>query len=299
MIDVGITLSGTDLVARARVVEALGFESVWLPDLQFGDGRPALDAVTALGVLAGATERVRLGFGTLVLPTRQVAWLASQLVTLQQLSGDRVLLGVGAGGFPGAPFWQAVGSPARGRGRRMDDALLALPALLAGRRVELNGATVSFAPATMPPVLVGGNSDAALDRAIRFGDEWFPSLISPAQLGERVRELRKRAAGRRTPGITVGGHAFVSSSPDSFVRSLIDDHGMSEVDAREIPMPGTAAHFAAYEAAGAHRVVLSVDAPDEKTWRRDLEIIAAVTGRASGPRFPAYRAGPTDSGAGA
>jgi len=199
MVDVGITLSGTDLVDRARFVEALGFESVWLPDLQLGDGTPALDAVAALGVLAGATERVRLGFGTLVLPIRSFAWLASQLGTLQQLSGDRVLLGVGAGGFPGAPFWQSIGSPARGRGRRTDDALLALPALLAGRRVELNGSTVSFAPAAMPPVLV--------DRAVRFGDDWFPSLISPAGLAERARDLAKRAAaaGRATPGITSAG----------------------------------------------------------------------------------------------
>lgn len=285
MINVGIALPsvrGEELARRARLVEELGFESVWLSDLQVGDGTPGLEAVTTLGMLAGATERVGLGFGTLVLPIRQVAWLGAQLLTLQHLSGDRVLLGVGAGGFPGAPFWQAVGASARGRGRRTDDALLALPALLAGRRTELNGVKISLAPeAAMPPVLVGGNSDAAVRRAVRFGDDWFPSLISPAQLEKRVPELRARAAeaGRSTPGITVGGHIFGSGAPESFVRELIDVFGMSTSDASEVPMPGGSVaavteHFAAYAAAGAHRLVIAADAPDEPAWRRDVEVIA-------------------------
>ncbi len=269
--EIGITLDGPDLVARARFVERLGFESVWLPDLQFGDGTPGVEAVTALAVLAGATERVRLGFGTLVLPLRPVAWLASQVSTLQRLSGDRLLLGVGLGGFPTAPFWRAAGVPAQGRGARADDVLRALPALLAGRAVDVNGTPLRVPPATMPPVLVGGNSDAAVDRAVRLGDEWFPSLISPARLA--ARELPSGT------GVTVGGHAFVSGSGDAFVRGLVDEHGMSEVDARDAVI--TLDRLGEYSAAGAHRLVLSVDAPDEETWRRDVSALAEANGQLS------------------
>lgn len=264
---IGITLDGTNLVARGRFVEQLGFESVWLPDLQFGDGSPGVEAVTALAVLAGATERVRLGFGTLVLPLRSVAWLAAQISTLQRLSGDRLLLGVGLGGFPTAPFWRAAGVPAQGRGSRADDVLRALPALLAGRSVDVNATPLRVPPATMPPVLVGGNSAAAVERAVRLGDDWFPSLISPARLAEH-----DLPAGT---GLTVGGHVFVSGSPDVFMRSLVDEHGMSEVDAREAVI--TPDRVAAYEAAGAHRLVLSVDAPDEETWRRDVSALAELS----------------------
>lgn len=257
--EIGITLDGTDLVARARFAEQLGFESVWLPDLQFGDGSPGVEAVTALAVLAGATERVRLGFATLVLPLRPVAWLATQISTLQRLSGDRLLLGVGLGGFPTAPFWRAAGVPAQGRGARADDVLRALPALLAGRAVDVNGTPLRVPPATMPPVLVGGNSAAAADRAVRLGDEWFPSLIGPEQL----------PAGRK---ITVGGHLFVSGSSDAFVRGLVEDHGMSEVDAQAAPV--TLDRLAAYEAVGVNRMVLSVDAPSDEAWRADVTTLA-------------------------
>lgn len=89
--EIGITLDEPDLVAKATFVERLGFESVWLPDLRFGDGTPGVEAVTAPAVVAGATERVRIGFATLVLPLRPVAWLATQISTLQRLSGDRGL----------------------------------------------------------------------------------------------------------------------------------------------------------------------------------------------------------------
>ena len=261
--EIGITLDGTDLVDRARLVEQLGFESVWLPDLQLGDGSPGVEAVTALAVVAGATERVRLGFGTLVLPLRPVAWLATQISTLQRLSGDRLLLGVGLGGFPTAPFWRAAGAPAQGRGARADDVLRALPALLAGRAVSVNATPLRVQPATMPPVLVGGNSAAAAERALRFGDEWFPSLIGPSEVAAR------RPSGVR---VSVGGHLFVSGSPEEFVRGLVADHGMSEVDAAAAPI--TLDRLAVYEEAGVHRMVLSVDAPDDAQWRADVTTLA-------------------------
>lgn len=84
---------GGELVASARHAEDLGFESVWIPDLVNAEGAPALEPLTALAVLAGATSRIRLGVGVLVPALRPDALLAAQLATLQRLSGDRAVLG--------------------------------------------------------------------------------------------------------------------------------------------------------------------------------------------------------------
>jgi alkanesulfonate monooxygenase SsuD/methylene tetrahydromethanopterin reductase-like flavin-dependent oxidoreductase (luciferase family) len=280
-----------NVVRIARHVEQLGFESVWVADLQTGDGNvPSLEAVTTLAVLAGATERIGLGFGTLVLPLRRVPLLAAQLATLQRLSGDRVLLGVGSGGFPDTPFWQALGVPGRERGRRTDDALRLLPGLVAGEPTTVDGVKLTMLPAaTMPPVLIGGNSDVAIRRTVAHGDGWMPSLISPDLLATRVRALRA-AAGSRPVSVTVGGHMFVGSGSAvdqqraEFVRQLVDLHGLPEAEAERAPMPGASAsviadRFAAYAAAGADRICVGPHAETEDEFLRHCDLIAEAASR--------------------
>src|SRR5882757_7888943 len=268
-----------DVVRIARHVEQLGLESVWVADLQTGDGKvPSLEAVTTVAAIAGATERIGLGFGTLVLPLRPVPLLAAQLATLQHLSGDRLLLGIGVGGFPDTPFWQALGVLGRERGRRTDDTLRLLPSLLAGKPTTVDGVELTMLPAaTMPPVLVGGNSDAAIRRTVAHGDGWMPSLISPELLATRVPLLA--VEGRPRPSVTVGGHMFVGSGSAveaqraAFVRLLVDLHGLPEAEAERVPMPGTsrsaiADHFAAYAAAGADRIGVGPHAATEDEFLR-------------------------------
>ena len=263
-----------DLPGLAREVERLGLESVWVADVQTGTGLPWLEAVTALAAVAGATESVRLGFGALALPTRPAPWLATQVATLQHLSGDRLLLGVGSGGFPDAPFWRALRIDGRERGRRTDETLRVLPDLVAGRPATVAGVEITLAPgATMPPVLVGGSSDVAIRRATRFGHGWFPSLISPARLAERERQVPT----------TVGGHLFAAEGPErtAFVRSLVEVNRLPPDEAERVPMPGgspqrIAEHFAAYAAAGAERVVTGPHAADQAEWLRQVEQIAAA-----------------------
>ena len=115
--------------------EERGFESVWSVDqLVAGTGVPVLDSLTALAAAGAVTQRVKLGVGVLIAPLRPVAWIAKQVATLQYLSGDRVLLGIGAGGDRHAGSWDAVGVPRRERGRRTDEALRRLPDLIAGKR---------------------------------------------------------------------------------------------------------------------------------------------------------------------
>lgn len=169
-----------DVAAAARHAEDLGLESVWVVDqLVAGTGYPVLDSGIALAAAATATSRVGLAYGVLIVPLHPLAWLAKQVASLQQVSGGRLILGVGAGGDRHSGSWAAGGVPRTGRGRRTDHALQVLPELLAGRPARLGQDTsspaVTLSPlAPAPPVIVGGMSEAALQRAARYGDGWFP-----------------------------------------------------------------------------------------------------------------------------
>lgn len=274
-IGTGVPLTADDpgrpsIPEAARIIEDLGFESLWVPDLIIGDGTPALEATLVLAAAAAATERISLGFGVLTIPMRPAAWVAAQIATLQVLSSDRILLGAGIGGFPDSPFWQAVEAPSSRRGATTDATLRILPRLLAGESAAVvSGAPpLTLGPAVpMPPVLVGGNSPAAMRRAVEFGG-WFPSLISPDDLRPAVARLRELAdeQGAPMPSVTVGGHIILGaddaarSAAESFVHNLVQQHGMPRETAAKVPMTAAsptelADVFAAYEAAGADRIV--------------------------------------------
>ncbi|WP_267592796.1 LLM class flavin-dependent oxidoreductase [Carbonactinospora thermoautotrophica] len=143
------------IASHVRHAEEAGLESVWVGD-HLIPVRPILDSTLVLATAAAATEQ--LGFGVLILALRPVAWAAKQVATLQHLSGDRVLLGVGAGGdVRRDAAWRAVGVPYRERGKRTDAALEVLPSLVEGEPTVVDGEEVTLAPeATMPPVLIGG-----------------------------------------------------------------------------------------------------------------------------------------------
>lgn len=296
-IEVGIGLptlgsdgdAGTDLAGAARYAESLGFDHVDVADLIVGDGTPALEAMVAMAVAATATEQARVGV-VLALPVRPTVWVTAQIQALQRVSGNRILLGVGAGGVPNSPFWRAAGVPGRERGRRTDAALRVLRPLIAGEEVRLEDQphepAVKLAPgAVVPPILVGGNSEAALRRAAAYGDGWIPSQIGPGTLATAVVRLRELAAGsgRAAPTVHVGGLAVVGDQESlrsaraarvSFVRSLPGGHGLSADDAIAMvtASPAEAAdRIAAFRAAGADGVSFSptTDTPDE--WRRHCD----------------------------
>lgn len=269
----------------ARRIEELGFESLWVPDLVIGDGTPAPDAALTLAAAAAVTTRVRIGFSVLVVPLRPVPWLAVQVATLQQLSGDRLVLGVGSGGAPDSPFWRALGVHGRDRGRATDAALELLPRLLAGEAVDVTVGEppLTLAPASMPPVLVGG-SPRIFRRVLAHGAGWFPSLLAPDDLAPAVASLREQAAerGLPTPSVTIGGHIVLGdddearSTYDALVRDLVDGHGMSPEVAARTPIRARSTDelaevFAAYRDAGANRIVAG---PNNGDWTAQLERMA-------------------------
>jgi alkanesulfonate monooxygenase SsuD/methylene tetrahydromethanopterin reductase-like flavin-dependent oxidoreductase (luciferase family) len=283
-----------DAAGAARHVEALGLDFVDAADLVIGDGTPTLEVTVALAAAAAVTERVGIGYGVLALPLRPVVWVAAQVQALQHISGNRVLLGVGSGGLPGSPIWHAAGVGGRDRGRRTDAALAVLPGLIAGeptRLADLPGRpVVTLAPAApVPPILVGGNSEAAIRRAATYGDGWYPSQITPAALAAGAARLRQLAAdhGRPAPAVHVGGLTIhtdpesvraARAARESFVRSLPGDHGISPDDAMAMvtTSPSEAAdRFVAYAAAGASSISISPGIGSVgQEWRRQCELVA-------------------------
>ncbi|PRX98831.1 LLM class flavin-dependent oxidoreductase [Allonocardiopsis opalescens] len=282
-------LGAAGVVAAARRAEALGMDSVGAPDVLIGDGTAALDSIVVLSAVAAATERVALEFGVLSLPTRPVAMLAAQIQTLQHLSGGRVRLGVGIGGFPGSPFWQAVGAPATGRGRLADAALRVLPGLIAGEPTVLPDApgrpSVTLAPgAAVPPILIGGGAtEPALRRTAAYGDGWLPSALTTAELAEAAERLRALAAeyGRPAPRIHIGLHAVLGEDPadtadrDAVFGRLAGFFQMTPEQTAQVTVTGgpreAADRLAAYAEAGVDEIGLAIDGRD---FMRQLDLIA-------------------------
>lgn len=199
-----------DVLEGARRAEALGFDAGWVGDHLWGHA-PWLDASVALSAAAAVTERLTLGFSVMLLGLRPPAWAAKQIQSIDALSGGRLVVGIGVGGEYPEEF-EAAGVDVGRRGRRVDETLALLPDLLLGRRVDYDGDTVAvhaspLAPAMprLPRILIGGRSDAALRRTVRFGDGWLPMWLSPDVLLERSARLRElcAASGRPEPSITL------------------------------------------------------------------------------------------------
>ncbi|MEW2352588.1 LLM class flavin-dependent oxidoreductase [Spirillospora sp. NPDC029432] len=269
--NVGVNLPSAGLeqaagvAEHARRAEDAGLESVWVGDHLIAKDRPFLDSTLRLAAAAAVTERVRIGFGVMVLALRPVAWAAKQIASLQHLSGGRVLLGVGTGGaVHGDAGWRAAGVPYAERGARTDAALAVLPGLVRGEAVDLGDGEVALSPgAPMPPVLIGGGP-AAMRRAARFGDEWYPAFSDPARIAPAAEKLAALAAeyGRPAPRLTVSVSVGLGDVPaeriDAQVRGLTE-YGMTEDEARGALVTGTperaAERFAELAEAGAHRVI--------------------------------------------
>lgn len=189
--------------AFARRAEAAGFDSVWCGD-HIGH---LVDGIAALGILAGATERVTIGVNVLVVPHRAAVVLAKGVATVAQVAPGRVVAGVGVGGeFP--EELAAAGAELRTRGADTDEALQVAQRLWAGervthhgRRAAVEGLQLEPVPEPPPALWVGGRSEAALRRAVRFGSGYIPYLVSPDQLARRRSRLHELAAeAGRGPG---------------------------------------------------------------------------------------------------
>jgi probable F420-dependent oxidoreductase len=225
-----IAIDGGTALETCRRAEAAGFESVWggehvvLPDAigsrypYTADGKipaepdtPIPDPLIWLAFAAAAAPTLRLGTCILIVPQRNPLVLAKELATLDRLSGGRVELGLGVGWLK--EEFDALGVAWERRGARNDEYVAAMRALWAGPHAEFHGEFVDFAPVTCSPrpvqsrlpILVGGDTDAAIQRAVRIADGYFPGEGDAERLGRLIARLRAAAenAGRDPDGIEV------------------------------------------------------------------------------------------------
>ena len=202
------------IVACARAAEAAGLDDLWVadhiaipPDDAEGSGGRYLDPLATLAFLAGATERIGLGTGVLVLPYRPALPTAKWVATIQELSNGRLRFGVGVGWMQ-AEF-RAVGVDHAGRGRITDETLAFVDACFARDEVEAHGQPFLFLPRpARPPIYVGGSPPYAFPRILRWGDGWMPMIPGagdPALLRAPIADLRARAAaaGKPPPEVAV------------------------------------------------------------------------------------------------
>lgn len=191
----------------ATFAEEVGYHLVMIsdhvavtPDVQAQYPAPFYDPFITLAWLAGTTRRVELGTTVTIIPYRHPLQTARITANLDQISGGRFILGVGVGWAK--QEFEALGVPFNRRGAITNDYLAAIKTCWTHDVASYEGQFVSFknvhtaprpARSPHPPIWVGGSSDGALRRAVRYGDGWHPIQIRVSWLKEkglpRLREI--------------------------------------------------------------------------------------------------------------
>jgi probable F420-dependent oxidoreductase len=220
-----------NVVQLGRAAEELGFESFFLPEHTHipvrretpwsGGGElpreysHTLDPFVALGAVAAATERIKLGTGICLVIQRDPILLAKEVATLDYLSGGRFLFGVGGG-------WLREeianhGTDPRTRWRLFGERMQAMQTIWSSDEAEFHGRYVNFDPIwswpkpvqkPRPPVLLGGDVPSSMQRVVDYADEWMPHPDRGDQaLKDRIGEFWRltESAGRGRLPVTVYG----------------------------------------------------------------------------------------------
>jgi probable F420-dependent oxidoreductase len=253
-----------DVVEAARTAEAAGYASLWTyerllfpvtpaepyagTNLPWPEhSRQAADPLAVLTAAAVATEKVRLGTSILVAALHTPVQLAKEIATIDQISGGRMIAGIGTGWA--TDELQATGATRADRGRFLDETLDVFdavwgpdPVTFRGARVVIDNASVLPKPASKIPVMLGGGgsnlgrstSSKAVQRIAQRADGWLPLLTTPGPAGaaelraswDRIREMASEY-GRDTSRmemVVVGNVTFTGrpAGPDrsAFVGTL-------------------------------------------------------------------------------
>jgi F420-dependent oxidoreductase-like protein len=236
----------SDWLALADACEQLGFEGLFRSDHYFSSegvsGRGSSDAWTLLGALAARTERLRLG--TLVSPVtfRLPAVLAKAVATVDEISGGRVEIGLGAGWWEeehtqfGLPFHDVDG-----RWQRLEEQVEVVHGLLTQEHFSFSGQhyvleRAEFLPKTVqrprPPIILGGTTiGSRMQRLIgRYADECNTVGGTPEQVAARFARARAgyEANGRDPSTLTTSlmTWCFVGSTEDEYLERLRRAHAL-------------------------------------------------------------------------
>lgn len=219
----------------ARLLDTLGFDSVWVWDHYVSWNNPretVLDGLTTLAALAEATTRIRLGPMVANNTNRHPGRLAKIAATLQELSGGRFELGLGAGGleYEQAQFGIEQGSAVE-RADRLEEALQIIPALwrgepftFQGNYYRLNEAMCAPGPNPPPRLIVGANGPRLCRMAGRYADglnlQWRKRQLFPQLFAALDEGLAARGRDRRGFDLSIhpGWPDFASSPVEALER---------------------------------------------------------------------------------
>jgi probable F420-dependent oxidoreductase len=220
-------------VGNAQAAEEAGFESIWVPEhlvmpvTMTGEpnsphegeppiaaSTPAFDPWVQIGAMAAATSTLRFGTNVYNVGLRHPIITARALTTVDNVSGGRIEFGIGASWL--RQEWDAMQLDFDSRGRRVDESIEIIKRLFTEDEIAHEGEFFTFQPVGFlpkpvqqpwPPMLIGGDSPAAMRRAAMLGDGWIPMQQTletlPGNL-ERIQKMRADA-GRDGPfQVTLG-----------------------------------------------------------------------------------------------
>lgn len=239
----------------AQQAEGIGLDSLWLgehvvlfdkmefpypgsPDgkIPVPDGGGLLDTVATFGFLANCTEKLRFGTGITLVPQRNPIYTAKEFATLDWLSNGRIDFGVGVGWCKEEVI--ACGYTWEDRGARCNEFLELIESLwtnelttLHGEHVQVDGARCDPKPLQSPhiPMIIGGNTGAAMRRTARFGQGWYGFNMTPEQTKLTLEKIWAAldAAGRDKDGFRI-----VITPPYNMTDDMIGEYealGVSEL----------------------------------------------------------------------
>lgn len=218
--------SAAQFAQAAIRAEALGYDSVWGNDHyapqdyvrgKYADTPNLWEVLSVLTAAAAVTTRVEIGTAVLVLPMRDIVTLARQAATIDQLSGGRLLLGVGIGAYP--EEYRAARPDLAGahRGDMLDEGLALLHRLFTEDDVTHHGRYYHVESLDLRPkgaagqvrVLVGGHHRRGIDRAVRHGAGWIPGWRPLDELARWIGDLKAGAvAAGRDPRSVIAAPQF-------------------------------------------------------------------------------------------
>ena len=235
----GATPRWADILEMATAAESIGFDAIWISDhVGFGDPNGdwsgAWESWTLLSALASVTSRVRLGTYVSAAPFRNPALFAKMAETLDEVSGGRVILGLGAGW--NEPEFDAFGFPFERRFDRFEDALRIITSMLRTGRADHEGRLESARGARIEPrgprpeglpVMVGASGARMLRLTAELADEWNAGMRSTDDLAPMLEAVDAAcaAAGRDPRTLERSAETLVETGPGFDPEAVAADLG--------------------------------------------------------------------------
>ena len=211
-----------DIIDLVQRVEERGLDGAWVSEHHGSADGYLPSLLPLLGALAAVTDRIELGTGVVLAPFHDPIRLAEDFAVVDQISGGRVICGLGIG-WREEEFRQ-FNIEVSSRARRLKEIVDVLRLAWAqerfdyeGKYYSYSGAAVTPKPARIPPILIGGFVDAAIRRAGRIGDGYISSRAQPQRVAEGFRlaaEARAEAGHEGPLIVALLQNAFVTEDPE-------------------------------------------------------------------------------------